>query len=491
MIKTTLADYDRMAKKFPLVPVAVEILGDLDTPVTTFLKTTSGNYRFLLESVESETQRGRYSIIGDTPFLIFQSKNGKITIENKLQNSKCTLDGNPLDVLQNIILKYSVLKSSDLPFFSNGFFGYLGYDAIQYIESLPDTAKDDLDIPDIHMFIPQKIIVFDSYKHTITIIMFSHPTLNVVQSYEKALKSIDKIINDIQSKPAPRFDLHYAKSEKKIDSNISRHQYEKMVLEAKRHITRGDIFQVVLSQRLTVPTQAPAFQIYRGLRVINPSPYMFFMELGGIELLGSSPETQVRLLDKKVMVKPIAGTKKRGTTEKEDQQNIHDLLDDPKERAEHMMLVDLGRNDIGRIARFGSVKIKDMMHIEKYSHVIHIVSTVEGELREEMDAVDVFKACFPAGTLTGAPKVRAMEIIENLEKKKRGIYGGAVGYMTFSGDMDVCIAIRTIIKKNSTVFLQAGAGIVADSIPEHEYLETISKANGLLKAVEYAEGGLV
>jgi anthranilate synthase component I len=491
MIKTSLAEYDKMAKQFPLTPVAVEILGDLDTPVTTFLKTTSGKYRFLLESVENETQRGRYSIIGDSPFLIFQSKGEKITIQNKLENSKSEIEGNPLDVLQSIIQKYRVHKNTSAPFLSNGFFGYLGYDAVRYIEELPDAAKDDLDISDIHMFIPQKIIVFDNYKHTITIILFTRPSINIVESYEKALKKIDNIVKKIQTEPASRLNSAYKNSKKNIESNMSRQDYEAKVLNIKEHIKSGDTFQTVLSQRLKVPTDAPAFQIYRGLRVVNPSPYMFFMDLDGVELLGSSPETLVKLDDDKVMVKPIAGTRKRGSTEEEDKNNVDELLADPKERAEHMMLVDLGRNDVGRIAKYGSVKIEDVMNIEKYSHVIHIVSTVRGVLAKEMDAVDVFKACFPAGTLTGAPKVKAMEIIEKLEPTKRGIYGGAVGYLTFDGDMDVCIAIRTIVKKEDAVYLQAGAGIVADSIPEHEYLETMNKANGLLRAVEYAEGGLI
>ncbi|MBN1478711.1 anthranilate synthase component I [candidate division KSB1 bacterium] len=491
MIKTSLAEFDKMAKSFPLVPVAAEILGDLDTPVTTFLKTTRGRYRFLLESVESETQRGRYSIIGDTPFLIFKAKGRTITIENKVQNSSCTIHDNPLHVLQNIIKKYTVQKSGDTPFYTNGFFGYLGYDAVRHIEDLPNESVDDVDLPDIHMFIPQKIIVFDSYKHTINIIFYAHCSGDVVKTFAKATKKLKDIVSVIRDHSAPNPKGTYAMSKDRIESNLSRNDYEGMVTEAKKHIRRGDAFQIVLSQRLKVPTDVPAFQIYRGLRVVNPSPYMFFMDLDGVELLGSSPETLVKLQDNIVTVKPIAGTRKRGATPEEDRQNIQELLADPKERAEHTMLVDLGRNDVGRIAKYGSVKVDDLMVTEKYSHVIHIVSTVSGELASDMDVMDVFKACFPAGTLTGAPKVKAMEIIERLEPTKRAIYGGAVGYMTFGGDMDVCIAIRTIFKKNGIAYLQAGAGIVADSVPEHEYLETLNKANGLLRAVEYAEGGLI
>ncbi len=490
MIKTSLAEFDKMAKNMPLVPVAAEILGDLDTPVTTFLKTTKGRYRFLLESVESETQRGRYSIIGDTPFLIFKSKGREITIRNRISNTSTTIEDNPLNVLQNIIRKYRVQRHSDIPFYSNGFFGYLGYDAVRHIEELPDTAVDDVDLPDIHMFIPQRIIVFDNLLHKITILLFSRPTHNIVQSYEKSTQRLEEIVDVIRYQSAQVKRETYEASAKHVKSNLSRNEYEGMVLQAKKHIKRGDNFQIVLSQRLQVETKVPAFQIYRGLRVVNPSPYMFFMDLDRLEILGSSPETLVKLQEDNVFVKPIAGTRRRGQNAQEDEQLSKELLDDPKERAEHTMLVDLGRNDIGRIAKYGTVQVKDLMSIEKYSHVMHIVSTVEGTLAQEMDCVDVFKACFPAGTLTGAPKVKAMEIIERLEPTKRAIYGGAVGYMTFSNEMDVCIAIRTIYKKDGRVYLQAGAGIVADSIPEHEYIETHNKANGLLKAVDYAEGGL-
>ncbi len=488
---TSFSEFASMTKNFPLIPVRAEILGDLDTPVTTFLKTTAGKYRFLLESVEGEVRRGRYSIIGDTPYLIFKAKNGIITINNRILNSLTTLQGNPLDVLQSILKKYSMPKNGDIPFSTNGFFGYLGYDSIRYIERLPDMARDDLNLPDIHLFIPQKIIVFDNLKHTINIILYTRSSANIKQNYKQAVQKLNRIIDTIRNKPALRQNGVYPGRQGAVESNVTRSQFEKLVLETKEHIKRGDILQAVLSQRLKTPTQAPSFQIYRGLRVVNPSHYMFFMDLDGLEILGSSPETLVRLEGEEVTVKPIAGTRKRGATAEEDEQMIKELLADPKERAEHTMLVDLGRNDIGRIAQFGSVQVKELMTIEKYSHVIHIVSTVSGKLAGKMDVIDVFKACFPAGTLTGAPKIKAMEIIENLEPTKRGIYGGAVGYLTFGGDMDVCIAIRTLFKKDGYVYLQAGAGIVADSIPEHEYQETLNKANGLLKAIEYAERGLI
>ena len=487
MIKTSLAEFDRTAKKLPLTPVAAEILGDLDTPVSTFMKTTRAPYRFLLESVESEGRRGRYSIIGDSPYIVFKSKGRRITIQNCTANTTVTIEDNPFDVLKNLLHKYAQ-QGGDTPFISNGFFGYLGYDAVRHIEKLPEIAVDDVDLPDIHLFIPQRIIVFDTHLHKITIILYTGVSTTVSESYEAAVAQLEEIVRTIR-RPYEGSTAASAKVERKIDSTLSRHEFEGMVMQAKKHIARGDVFQIVLSQRLRVPTAASAFQIYRGLRMINPSPYMFFIELDEVELLGSSPETLVKLKGDEVTVKPIAGTRRRGADGADDRRLIDELLNDPKERAEHVMLVDLGRNDIGRIAEFGSVQVEDFMSVEKYSHVIHIVSTVKGKLAREMDAVDVFKACFPAGTLTGAPKVKAMELIDAFEPTRRAIYGGAVGYLAFDGDMDVCIAIRTIYKKNGVAYLQAGAGIVADSIPEHEYLETMNKAGGLLKAVEFAEGG--
>lgn len=491
MIKTSLAEFDQMSKQNPLVPVAAEILGDLDTPVTTFLKCTDGPFRFLLESVESATQRGRYSIIGDQPFLVFKSKGEQVTVSNKVDNSAFTVESNPLDVLKSLLKKYATEPRRDIPFFTSGFFGYLGYDTVRYIEKLPDRTQDDTELPDIHMFIPQKIIVFDNLLHKIHILLFIRPNGNVVETYEKTVNRIKKIVDTLrQSAPLQHADSSLS-FEFDVKTCLSQVEYEGMVMRAKQHIKRGDNFQIVLSQRLQVETEIPAFQIYRALRVVNPSPYMFYMDMDGAKVLGASPETLVKLKDNTVYLKPIAGTCKRGRDETEDRELVDDLLADPKERAEHTMLVDLGRNDVGRIAKYGTVNVEEYMGVEKYSHVIHLVSTVTGELARYMDAVDVFKACFPAGTLTGAPKVKAMEIIERLEPTRRSIYGGAVGYMTFSGDMDICIAIRTIYLKGKTAYLQAGAGIVADSVPEKEYQECFNKANALLKAIEYAGGGLV
>jgi len=488
---TSFDEFTKASEQFPLIPVYAEILGDLDTPVSTFLKTTSGPHRFLLESVEGGTTRGRYSIIGDTAIAIFKSKDGTSNFENLQTGARQEFSENPLDLLKSLLQQYIHSPISDLPFINGGFFGYLGYDVIRYIERLPDKAVDDTGLPDIFLFIPQKIIVFDNLLHKIHIILFEIPDGNLINSYENAVSEIKKIVNSIRTSMNSESPKNHGKSNGHYSSNTTRNEYEEIVRKAKKHIRRGDVFQIVLSQRLEVETDVPPFDVYRDLRVINPSPYMFYMELDGLTLLGSSPETLVKLDGDRVYVKPIAGTRKRGADEKEDESLIKDLLGDAKECAEHTMLVDLGRNDVGRIAEYGSVTVDELMGIEKYSHVIHIVSTVSGKLKPGLDAVDVFKACFPAGTVSGAPKVRAMELIEEMEPTKRGIYAGAVGYFAFDGKMDVCIAIRTIYIKNGKAFLQAGAGIIADSQPAREYEETLNKAKGLLKAIEYAEGGLI
>jgi len=491
MVTTTFKEFSESYKTDALIPVRAEILGDLDTPVSTFLKTTSGPYRFLLESVESSGQRGRYSIIGDTPLKIFESKDGRTVLTNCQNGESENHDTNPFKVLKDILSRYSSTYQSELLFNNNGLFGYLSYDSIRYIERIPKAAEDDLQLADIHLFIPQKIVVFDNLLHKIHIICFVVGNCNRKSDYESAVATIHEITEKIRSQQIPQNERPspIKRLEVSFASNMKTSHFEDIVVKTKQHIKRGDIFQGVMSQRLRVDTEAQAFDIYRALRVINPSPYMFYMEMGEVKLMGSSPETLVKLNAGKVYLKPIAGTRKRGANDEEDEVLIADLLADPKERAEHTMLVDLGRNDIGRIAEYGSVQVEELMTIEKYSHVIHIVSTVSGTLRQGLDEVDVFKACFPAGTVSGAPKVRAMEIIEELEPTRRGIYAGAAGYFSFDGNMDVCIAIRTIYIKNGIAYLQAGAGIVADSQPEKEYQETLNKAKGLLKAIEFAEGG--
>ena len=487
---SSLDDFRKHYDRYPLIPVFAEILGDFDTPVSTFLKCTEGPYRFLYESVERGENLARYSILGASPLLTFQVKDGVSRVENLVTGEKQEFVENPMEVMKRIIEAYRHPLMTDVPFSNGGLFGYLGYDTIRYIEKLPDSTVDDIGLPDIHLFIPGMVIVFDNLLHKIDIITFVIPNGDMERDYNKALIVLNQIVAKIQDEKLSPTRPTARRSHGAFESNFEQEQFEGIVLRAKEHIKRGDIFQVVLSQRLKVETQADPFDIYRALRVINPSPYMFYLEMEDTKVLGSSPETLIKLDNGRVMVKPIAGTRKRGSNDDEDRRRSEELLADPKERAEHTMLVDLGRNDIGRIAEFGTVQVEKLMDIEKYSHVIHIVSTVSGKLRQGMDSVDVFKAGFPAGTVSGAPKVRAMEIIDDLEPTRRAIYAGAVGYFSFDGNMDVCIAIRTIYMRGRTAFLQAGAGIVADSIPRNEYEETLNKARGLLKAIEYAEGGL-
>jgi anthranilate synthase component I len=491
VIRTTFSTFLRNYQGRPLVPVMAEILADLETPVSTFMKTTNGPFRFLLESVAQGVQRGRYSIIGDRPLALLRSKNGKTVIQDHVLQTEETVAGPPLQVLQDFLHKYRAPLPLDLPFQDGGLFGYLGYDSVRYIEKLPDQAQDDSQSADFCFFIPQRIVVFDNLLNRLSIFFFIAPTGQAEQDYLKAIEELKKMEWQILHGDRPTMLNPENRKNGHTESNISRQDFENMVVKAKAHIQRGDVFQVVLSQRLQRGTMASAINIYRALRVINPSPYMFYMEMGEETLLGSSPETCVKLDKDRVEVKPIAGTCKRGGDEHEDEALISKLLADPKERAEHTMLVDLGRNDVGRVAAYGTVKVEEWMAVEKYSHVIHIVSTVTGKLRPGLDAVDVYRATFPAGTVSGAPKVRAMEIIEELEPTRRGIYAGAVGYFAFNGNMDVCIAIRTIVLRGQTAFIQAGAGIVADSAPVNEYEETLNKARGLLAAIEYAEGGLV
>ncbi|MBN2001365.1 anthranilate synthase component I [candidate division KSB1 bacterium] len=489
-----ITDFNEFKKHYSLrrlVPVSAEILGDMDTPVSTFLKTMEGPYRFLLESVEGGAQRGRFSMLGDRPVAVFRSKAGHSELVDCLNGKMQSFTENPLNVLRQILSEYQFPSEEKEPGHTGGFFGYLGYDAVRYIEKMPETTVDDVQQDDIHMFIPQRMVVFDNLLNIIRFLHFSVPSGDVKKDYEAAVAAVKSRIKILHEAKLSNGTKPVEQVQSGFESNIDRDRFEQMVEKAKAHIKRGDIFQVVLSQRLSTRTDAKPFDIYRALRVVNPSPYMFYMEMDKVTLLGSSPETLVKLQNNRIIVKPIAGTRKRGLDDNEDNNLIKDLLSDPKEKAEHTMLVDLGRNDIGRVSKYGTVNVDEFMIIEKYSHVIHIVSTVSGQLKNGQNAVDVFRASFPAGTVSGAPKVRSMEIIDELEPTRRGIYAGAVGYFGFDGNMDVCIAIRTIYIQNGTAYLQAGAGIVADSVPANEYEETLNKARGLKRALEYAERGLI
>jgi len=495
MFHPSFSQFKRLAKKGNLLPVYKEILADMETPVSAFTKVGMGKHAYLLESVEGGEKLGRYSFLSSSPALIFESKGRKVTLSLKAPVMRQVKEtDNPLEELKKIMQKYKSVEVEGLPRFYGGAVGYIGYDMVKFIEDIPSTNPDDLDLPDCKFIFTDNLLIFDHVAHTIKVVSCVHldrEKSNLKTLYNEACRKIEKLITKLRKKPKKQPKVIRSRSSKIVmQSNFTRNSFEKIVEKAKEYIRAGDIIQTVLSQRLQTKVSAHPFDIYRALRVINPSPYMYYLSLGGMTLVGSSPEILVRQEGRRVEVRPIAGTRPRGKDEFEDKKLERELLKSSKERAEHLMLVDLGRNDIGRVCEYGSVKVPELMVIERYSHVMHIVSGVVGKLKRGMDSFDVLRACFPAGTVSGAPKVRAMEIIEELENLKRGPYAGAVGYFSFQGNMDMAITIRTILIKGKEAFLQAGAGIVADSIPKNEYEETINKAKALFEAIEMAEKGL-
>ena len=485
-------EFIKLAKKGNLIPVYREILTDFETPLSAFRKIDKSDYSFLLESVEGGERLARYSMLGSNPSLVFSSKGRKITLKEGKDSNSFATNNDPIEELKKILNKYKFVDVKGLPRFCGGLVGFFGYDMVRFIEDLPAKNPDDLKLPDSVFMLTDTLIIFDHVDHKIKVVSNVHVADDPGSAYDNAVKKIDGIIGHLKG-PMPKSEKARAKKRAQpslLKSNFTKKQFEGIVKKTKEYIRDGDIIQAVLSQRLNVPISCHPFQIYRALRSINPSPYMYYLKLGGFYLVGSSPEIMVRCEDGLVEVRPIAGTRPRGASEKEDERLIKELLKDPKERAEHIMLVDLGRNDIGRVCEFKSVKISELMTIEKYSHVMHIVSDVSGKLKKDKDIFDVMRATFPAGTVTGAPKVRAMEIIEELENVRRGPYAGSVGYFSFSGNLDTCITIRTILIKGDTAYIQAGAGIVADSKPDKEYQETLNKARALLNAIQMAERGL-
>ncbi len=476
---------------YNVIPVTGEILADTDTPVSAFMKIDDGSEAFLLESVEGGEKWGRYSLLGTRPKAIIRSKNGKVeTVEN---GRSTVIDGDPLEVLKSYLAKYQIAELEGLPRFTGGAIGYMGYDVVRHIEVLPDTLKKELDLYDFCFLITDTLLVFDNVNHKIQIIanIYIDDNADLERLYQDGIKKIEDLKVKLKNNLAISVSNQEQTNEKsEVTSNFTKEEFKAVVGKVKEYIKSGDVIQTVISQRFEKKFNGNPLDIYRALRLINPSPYMFFMRLGGVELAGSSPEILVRVEGEEVSVRPIAGTRPRGRDESEDEALEVELLGDPKERAEHIMLVDLGRNDIGKVAETGSVVVDEFMIVERYSHVMHIVSNVVGKKLKDSDSFDVFRACFPAGTLSGAPKIRAMEIIEELEPCKREIYGGAVGSIGFSGTLDLCITIRTVVIKDDRVYVQAGAGIVADSDPESEFEETKNKAKGVLKAVEMASDGL-
>jgi anthranilate synthase component 1 len=490
----TREEFRDKARDGNLIPVYKEILGDLETPVSAFRKISDGEYAFLLESVESGENVGRHSFLGSEPFLVFRSKGRQATIESVGREPRTvTIEAgeDPLSLLKSLLSQYRWVPVAGLPPFSGGAVGYLGYDLVRFFERLPDDTEDDLNLPDAMMVFTDTCLIFDHVRHKIQVLSNALVEGDPDAAYDHAVEKIDQLVDRLRAPMADPPAAAVASGQAAVTSNFPRPAYEAAVHRIKDYIVAGDAFQVVLSQRVSRELGADPFDVYRALRSLNPSPYMYYLSYGPTKIVGSSPERLVSERYGEVITRPIAGTRRRGSNADEDERLIKDLLADEKELAEHIMLVDLGRNDIGRVCEYGTVEADQLMDVEKYSHYIHIVSNVRGRLRAGLDQFDVLRACFPAGTVSGAPKVRAMEIIEELEPTKRGPYAGVIGYFSFSGNMDTCITIRTIVVSDGVAHIQAGGGVVADSTPEREYEEAaVIKAGALLRAIEMAEAGL-
>jgi len=481
MYYPSLNQFKEKAKSGNLIPVYRTICADMDTPVSAFKKIDKSQSSFLLESVVGGERIARYSFLGTNPRSVISPVDSG------------SMGENPIKLLKSEMKKYTLVHTEGLPRFFGGAVGYFSYDQIRYIESIPSIAPDVLNIPDYIFFITDTLLIFDHLTSKITVVSNAFIDGSCESAYEKAIINIENIIN-LLNQNAPHVKCLEETNKNKVpllDANFKKEDFKNAVLKIKEYISAGDIIQAVLSQRFATKINCDSFDLYRAIRLINPSPYMFYFKHNEYKIIGSSPELLVRLEDGIVTERPIAGTRKRGKTEAEDEALAEELLADPKERAEHIMLVDLARNDVGRVCEYGSVHVPDdeLMIIEKYSHVMHIVSQVKGNLMKGKDAFDVLSACFPAGTVSGAPKIRAMEIIEEIEPSRRGPYAGSVGYFSFSGNMDTCITIRTMFLKGDVVYIQAGAGIVADSNPEKEYEETLNKAKAMVEALRLAEGG--
>lgn len=494
MYSPTLQEVMADSQKYNLIPIVRDMLADTETPIRLFHGFSEEPYAFLLESVEGGMQWARYSFLGTDPFLIIRGKHGEVEV---LEGDKRTvLKEKPVQALKQLLGRYKSPNREDLPRFTGGAVGFFGYDLLQYYEKLPAHRHDDLNMDDIRFMFCDQIIVFDHFKQQIKVIANMHVPEDadvsaIQQAYDQACEKIEQMIHKLHtSSSIPPMRQTRSLSDIELGplvSNMSKEQYMAGVEKAKDYIRSGDIFQVVLSQRFEMETEATPLQVYRVLRTMNPSPYMYYLKLNEEVIVGTSPELLVRVEGDQVQTRPIAGTRPRGKTPEEDKDLEKELLADQKELAEHLMLVDLGRNDLGRVSEYGTVHCDTYMEIERYSHVMHIVSNVSGKLSKDKDFFDAFISCLPAGTVSGAPKLRAMEIIAEVENEARGAYAGAIGYLGFSGNLDTCITIRTIIFKNGKAYVQAGAGIVYDSVPEKEYEETVNKAKGMLKSIAMAE----
>jgi len=490
----TPEEFKQLAEQgYNRIPVSRHVLADLDTPLSAYLKLAKGKYSYLLESVQGGEKWGRYSIIGLPAQMVIRIYGYEVQIwDNGKLNKSFTVD-NPLEWVRTFQKEeFNIPELSYLPRFNGGLVGYFGYDTVRYIEPrLANVEKPDpIGTPDILLMVSDEVLVFDNLQGKMHLIVHADPS--EADALSNAQHRLDGLVMRLRSNLSPPTDISAPQRVKENDfvSGFSQQDFEQAVDKIKEYTVAGDTMQVVISQRLSIPCDSPPLNVYRALRCLNPSPYMYFLDLDDFQIVGSSPEILVRVEDGEMTVRPIAGTRPRGENEAEDLALEQELLADPKERAEHLMLIDLGRNDVGRVAEIGSVKLTEKMLIERYSHVMHIVSNVTGKLRPEFDAIDALKAALPAGTLSGAPKIRAMEIIDELEPVKRGVYGGAVGYLAWHGDMDTAIAIRTAVIKDKQLHIQAGAGVVNDSVPHKEWEETMNKGRAVFKAVAMAAAGL-
>jgi len=498
MIVPDRDQFAERAKQGNLIPVYREILADRLTPVSAFERLVatepegSNGYAFLLESVEGGERIGRYSILGSNPSLIFRSKgqHAEITEAGHVQEFRFAEGEDPLTYIKALMQRYKYVPTPDLPRFSGGAVGFLGYDVVRFFEQLPDANPDDLNVEDACLLFTDTLLIFDHVRHRLKVVCNAHVTGDPNAAYEEALGKIEALSARLRTPVPETLPEPREPRTVQVEPLWSRQEYEAGVERCREYILAGDAFQIVLSQRFKVEFGVPPFDLYRALRSVNPSPYMYYLSLGGRKIIGTSPEILVSVEKRTARLRPIAGTRPRGSNEAEDFRLEKELLADEKERAEHIMLVDLSRNDLGRVCEYGTVRVNELMIIERYSHVMHIVSDVTGKLRPDKDVFDVLRACFPHGTVSGAPKVRAMEIIDEQEPARRGFYAGSVGYFSYSGDMDMAIAIRTMLVDGSTAYLQAGGGLVADSVPANEYMECVNKARALVSAIELAEAGL-
>lgn len=491
MLQPDFKEFSSLARHSSLVPVVKSVSADLLTPVSAFLAIARDEpHAFLLESVERGEQIGRYTFLGARPYMLVKASRGSVEIIRGRKRE--VVQESVFEVAKRLLREHRPASVPGLPPFLAGAVGYFAYDVVRQLEKIGDHAKDDLSLPDAELMFFNRLLAFDHLRHQIHIVAVADVSAETPRrAYDRALRDIAALERKLASGLSPALWRKSAKKKSgklKVHAGTRREAFLEGVKQCKDYIAAGDIFQVVLSQRLDFVPEVAPFDLYRALRQVNPSPYLYFLQMNGTHILGSSPEMLVRVTGRKLEYRPIAGTHPRGRDEAEDAKLEQQMRNDEKERAEHVMLVDLGRNDLGRVSEYGSVKVKDLMYVERYSHVMHLVSALEGTLRKDLDALDAFAACFPAGTLSGAPKVRAMQIIEELEPTRRGIYGGSVLYADFAGNLDSCIGIRTMLMKGKKAYLQAGAGIVADSDPAAEFQESMNKAQALLRAVEMARG---